>query len=100
MIYIKNSLKRKKRKTEDGYDVWKWRRKKTARKPIAVSSVWTWDAQHLPKDTVVLLLGMLMELKVYGKSGILGSLPMRLSLIHSGQGFLELGWQQFTSKPC
>ena len=41
MIYIKNSLKRKKRKTEDGYDVWKWRRKKTARKPIAVSSVWT-----------------------------------------------------------
>lgn len=39
MIYIKNSLKRKKRKTEDGNDVWKWRRKKTAWKPIAVSSV-------------------------------------------------------------
>lgn len=80
--------------------MWKWRLKKTAQKPIAFSSVWTWDGQHLPKDTVVLLLGMLMELKVYGKSGILGSLGMRLSLIHSGQGFLELGRQQFTSKPC
>ena len=78
MIYIKNSLKRKKRKTEDGYDVWKWRRKKTARKPIAVSSVWTWDAQHLPKDTVVLLLGMLMELKVLPALGFAGNFLIAL----------------------